>query len=106
MSSLTARDLSNVVTIERVGSVFSLLGCLFVLVTFSCSGAFRQRAINRMVFFATFGNMLTNIATLMTRSYTQDVDSFGCQLQGFLIQVYGILLPCSFPPGTTAYTLS
>ncbi|KAK0738059.1 hypothetical protein B0T18DRAFT_333868 [Schizothecium vesticola] len=87
-SSLTQQDLDNVVTIERVGSVFSLLGCLFVLVTFSCSSAFRQRAINRMVFFATFGNMLTNIATLMTRSYTSDVDSFGCQLQGFLIQVF------------------
>lgn len=41
-----------------------------------------------MVFFATFGNMLTNVATLMTRSYTPFIDSFGCQLQGFLIQVF------------------
>jgi hypothetical protein len=88
MGALTERDLEAVVNIERACSVFSLLGCVFVLVTFSCSAAFRLRAINRMVFFATFGNMLTNVATLMTRSYTPYVDSFGCQLQAFLIQVY------------------
>jgi hypothetical protein len=88
MGALTERDLEAVVNIERACSVFSLLGCVFVLVTFSCSAAFRLRAINRMVFFATFGNMLTNVATLMTRSYTSHVDSFGCQLQAFLIQVF------------------
>jgi hypothetical protein len=40
-----------------------------------------------MVFYATFGNMLTNVATLMTTSYLSNIDSFGCQLQAFLIQV-------------------
>jgi hypothetical protein len=87
-SRLSDLDTENIITIERACSVFSLLGCVFVLVTFSCSAAFRLRAINRMVFFATFGNMLTNVATLMTRSYTSSVDSFGCQFQAFLIQVY------------------
>ncbi|KAK5662475.1 hypothetical protein OQA88_8386 [Cercophora sp. LCS_1] len=86
--ALTEQELDAVVAIERICSVFSLMGCLLVIVTFSCSAAFRQRAINRMVFFATFGNMFTNVATLMTRSYTQSVDSFGCQLQSFLIQVF------------------
>ena len=42
---------------------------------------------NRLVFLATFGNMLTNVATLMTRSYTGSLNSFGCQFQAFLIQV-------------------
>jgi len=87
MAGITEEDAEAIIAIERVGSVFSLLGCLFVLVTFSCSSAFRLRAINRMVFFATFGNMFTNVATLMTRTYTPYVDSFGCQLQAFLIQV-------------------
>lgn len=32
--------------------------------------------------------MLTNVATLMTRTYTNNIDAFGCQLQGFLIQVF------------------
>ncbi|KAK1760203.1 cyclic AMP receptor 1 [Echria macrotheca] len=88
MRGITDSDADAIVAIERACSVLSLLGCVFVLLTFSCSEAFRQRAINRMVFFATFGNMLTNVATLMTRTYTSDVDSFGCQLQGFLIQVF------------------
>lgn len=87
MRGLSEQDADAIVAIERVCSVFSLMGCLLVLLTFSCSAAFRQRAINRMVFFATFGNMFTNVATLMTRTYTLDVDSFGCQLQSFLIQV-------------------
>lgn len=85
--SLTAEDTESVVVIERVCSILSLLGGLFVIISFSVSEAFRQRAINRMVFFATFGNMLTNVATLMTTSFTDATNSFGCQLQGFLIQV-------------------
>lgn len=87
MQGLSAEDAASVIAIERACSALSLMGCLFVLVTFSLSDAFRQRAINRMVFYATFGNMLTNVATLMTTSYTKSVDSFGCQLQAFLIQV-------------------
>ncbi|KAL2021858.1 hypothetical protein VTK56DRAFT_6453 [Thermocarpiscus australiensis] len=88
MGGLSAEDEDSIVAIERACSAVSLLGCLFVLVTFSVSDAFRKRAINRLVFYATFGNMLTNVATLMTRSYMHNLDSFGCQLQGFLIQVF------------------
>ncbi|KAK3984544.1 hypothetical protein QBC44DRAFT_12151 [Cladorrhinum sp. PSN332] len=88
MKSLSEHDTDLIVAIERGCSAISLIGCVFVLATFSCSDAFRQRAINRMVFYATFGNMLTNVATLMTRSFTLNDDSFGCQLQAFLIQVF------------------
>ncbi|KAH6623089.1 hypothetical protein F5144DRAFT_657239, partial [Chaetomium tenue] len=88
MRGLSPEDAASIIAIERACSALSLVGCLFVLVTFSLSDAFRQRAINRMVFYATFGNMLTNVATLMTTSFTHNVDSFGCQLQGFLIQVF------------------
>ena len=87
MQGLSAEDAASVIAIERACSALSLMGCLFVLMTFSLSDAFRQRAINRMVFYATFGNMLTNVATLMTTSYTDSVNSFGCQFQAFLIQV-------------------
>jgi hypothetical protein len=87
MSGLSDQDVSSIIAIERACSTLSLMGCVFVLVTFSVSDAFRQRAINRMVFYATFGNMLTNVGTLMTTSYINNVDSFGCQFQGFLIQV-------------------
>lgn len=87
MSGITPDEADVIVAIERICSVFSLLGCVFVLATFTFSPAFRQRAINRLVFLATFGNMLTNVATLMTRSYVGNLGSFGCQLQAFLIQV-------------------
>ncbi|KAH6847824.1 hypothetical protein B0I37DRAFT_152128 [Chaetomium sp. MPI-CAGE-AT-0009] len=88
MRGLSPEDAESIIAIERACSALSLAGCVFVLVTFSLSDAFRQRAINRLVFYATFGNMLTNVATLMTTSYTHSVDSFGCQLQAFLIQVF------------------
>lgn len=87
MRGLTPEDTQSIIAIERACSAISLAGCLFVLVTFSVSDAFRQRAINRMVFCATWGNFLVTVATLMTTSYTSSVDSFGCQLQAFLIQV-------------------
>ncbi|KAL1842949.1 hypothetical protein VTJ49DRAFT_3590 [Mycothermus thermophilus] len=88
MQGLSEADTARIIAIERGCSAISLMGCLFVLITFTVSDAFRQRAINRMVFYATFGNMLTNVATLMTTSFTHSVDSFGCQLQAFLIQVF------------------
>jgi hypothetical protein len=71
--------------IERVGSVLSLIGCVFIIITFTASTAFRK-PINRLVFYASFGNMLTNVATLIARAYTDSLNSAGCQLQGFLVQ--------------------
>ncbi|KAI1371533.1 family A G protein-coupled receptor-like protein [Hypoxylon crocopeplum] len=86
-ADLTAGELEAISIIERVGSVFSLLGCLFVIFTFSLSKAF-HKPINRLVFYASFGNMMTNVGTLMSREYVTRRDSFGCQFQGFLIQMF------------------
>lgn len=72
--------------IERTCSVFSLLGCGFIIATFCMSKAF-HKPINRLVFYASFGNAITNVATLMARSYIGDTNSAGCQLQAFLIQM-------------------
>ena len=74
-------------TIERACSIFSLLGCLFIIVTFSMSKAF-HKPINRLVFYASFGNSITNVATIMARSFIGDPNSVGCQTQAFLIQMY------------------
>ncbi|KAH8888787.1 family A G protein-coupled receptor-like protein [Thozetella sp. PMI_491] len=73
--------------IERVCSVFSLLGCVFIITTFCFSKAF-HKPINRLVFYASFGNLMTNVATLMAKTYILDIDSAGCQFQGFLIQMF------------------
>ncbi|KAJ2977985.1 hypothetical protein NQ176_g4066 [Zarea fungicola] len=74
--------------IARTCSVFSLLGCLFVIITFCTSKAFHQKPINRLVFYASFGNIMINIGTLMSRTYVDEVNSSGCQFQGFLLQMF------------------
>jgi hypothetical protein len=77
--------------IERTCSVFSLLGSMVVIGTFSVSKAF-HKPINRLVFYATFGNLATNVATLMARSFISDIESAACQFQAFLIQMCGASL--------------
>jgi hypothetical protein len=84
-TELSPGVLRAITIIERVGSVFSLTGCLFIIVTFLASKDF-HKPINRLVFYASFGNVLTNIATLIARAYTHELESVGCQIQGFLIQ--------------------
>ncbi|KAI0536701.1 G-protein coupled receptor [Xylaria digitata] len=79
--------LRAITIIERVGSVFSLLGCIFIIITFLSSSAFRK-PINRLIFYASFGNMAVNVGTLIARAYIDHENSVGCQIQGFLIQQF------------------
>ncbi|GAW16830.1 hypothetical protein EKO27_g7074 [Xylaria grammica] len=79
--------LRAITIIERIGSVFSLLGCIFIIVTYLSSSAFRK-PINRLVFYASFGNMAVNVGTLIAREYVDYENSPGCQIQGFLIQQF------------------
>ncbi|KAI0805552.1 G-protein coupled receptor [Xylaria sp. FL0064] len=79
--------LRAITVIERIGSVLSLLGCLFIVITFLSSSAFRK-PVNRLVFYASFGNMAVNVGTLIARAYVDDENSAGCQIQGFLIQQF------------------
>lgn len=48
---ITEQELQIFTIIERVVSVFSLLGCLFVITTFAMSKTF-HKPINRLVFYA------------------------------------------------------
>lgn len=86
-TNLTMKQLDAIGILERVCSVFSLLGSVFVIVTFILSKAF-HKPINRLVFYASFGNMLCNVGTLMSRTYLTQPDSVGCQFQGFLMQMF------------------
>lgn len=83
---LSEGQLIAISDIERACSVLSLLGSIFVIVTFTMSRSF-HKPVNRLVFYATFGNMMTNVGTLMSRSYLESPQSVGCQFQGFLIQM-------------------
>ncbi|EXK76537.1 hypothetical protein FOQG_18722 [Fusarium oxysporum f. sp. raphani 54005] len=95
--SLTQSQLDAISVIERVCSVFSLLGSIFVILTFIMSKAF-HKPINRLVFYASFGNMMTNVGTLMSKQYLSQPNSVGCQFQAFLIQW--------FMPADAFWTLS
>jgi hypothetical protein len=91
---MTGSQLEAISAIERGCSVLSLLGCVFIIVTFCSSRSF-HKPINRLVFYASFGNMMTNIGTLMSQTYMDNITSFGCQFQAFLIQLYGHIPPLS-----------
>ncbi|XTI84913.1 hypothetical protein V2W45_211194 [Cenococcum geophilum] len=71
---------------ERTMSVFSLIGSLFIISTFIAFPFFRK-PINRLVFYASIGNILCNIATLISTSGLDAGESSSlCQFQGVLIQ--------------------
>ena len=87
MPSLTHNQLSSLETTERVASCFSLVGTIFIFITFVSSPNFRK-PINRLVFYASWGNTLCNVATLMSESPIRlGQHSHLCQFQGFLIQM-------------------
>jgi hypothetical protein len=90
-SGLSPSELQGVTVLERVCSGFSLVGSMVVIATFCFSKAF-HKPINRLVFYATFGNLLTNVATLMARTFIEDPHSAGCQFQAFLIQMCALTI--------------
>ncbi|KFY44764.1 hypothetical protein V494_01334 [Pseudogymnoascus sp. VKM F-4513 (FW-928)] len=84
----TEWELDAIQTAERISSVLSIFGSFFVMVTFLSMSIFRK-PINRLVFYATIGNVITNVATLISRSsVTAGVGSPLCQLQAFIIQMF------------------
>lgn len=88
MTSLSQRQIQDIIITERISSIFSLVGASFVVVTFLLDDKFRK-PINRLVFYATFGNVVTNIATLISTSGIEaGSGSSLCQFQAFLIQWY------------------
>ncbi|KAL8791233.1 MAG: hypothetical protein Q9213_000190 [Squamulea squamosa] len=72
---------------ERVVSVFSIIGILFILVTFYFLSSF-NKPINRLVFYASFGNLGMNIACLISEDGILAGEASPlCQFQAFLIQM-------------------
>lgn len=87
VAQLTPNQLRSLETVERVASCFSLVGTVFIFVTFVSSSSFRK-PINRLVFAASWGNTVCNIATLLSQSGIRAGQaSHLCQFQGFLIQM-------------------
>ncbi|KAF7180002.1 hypothetical protein CNMCM7691_009055 [Aspergillus felis] len=85
-TQLSRHQQSVLSIIERVCSCVSVVGSGVVIATFISSREFRK-PINRLIFYASWGNVLSNVATLIAESSLQD-NSRGalCQFQGFMIQ--------------------
>lgn len=89
---LSGHQLSVMVTTERVNSCISLVAIFFVIVTFTFSSSF-NKPINRLIFFAGFGNVGSNIASLissagpLSSTNPQTISSL-CQFQAFLVQMF------------------
>ena len=88
VQQLTQSQLQDLETTERVASCFSLAGTLLILVAFLTSPAFRK-PVNRIMFYASIGNILCNIATLISRAGPRAGSlSHLCQFQAFMIQLF------------------
>ncbi|KAJ5495568.1 hypothetical protein N7539_000684 [Penicillium diatomitis] len=84
--SPTPQQLLAISITERVCSAVSLLGAFVIVTTFMSSWSFRK-PINRLVFYASWGNIMANLATLISQSGIHSgVDNPLCQFQAFLIQ--------------------
>ena len=92
MMSLTDAQLESLVVAERASSILSLIGTLTIIALFLTSTHF-QKPINRLIFYASIGNVLVNVGTLVSRAGIEaGLDSPLCQLQAFLIQMYATSL--------------
>ena len=81
-------ELLAIEIVERVVSILSLFGAILIISTFTTFPSLRK-PINRLVFYATFGNLLTNIATLISFSGIRRGDGSAlCIYQGFFIQMF------------------
>lgn len=84
--ALTSEQLRAISIAERVGGSFSLLGCVFIVITYCASASFR-RPVNRLIFYASFGNIFSAVASLISRDgVSRGPDSALCLAQAFFIQ--------------------
>ena len=88
MASLDESQINTLAIVERVATVPSLIGIAFIMATYLLGKDFNS-PINRLVYFASIGNLGMNIATLISMNGPLGgQNSVLCQIQAFLIQQY------------------
>ncbi|KAL8935883.1 MAG: hypothetical protein Q9211_004467 [Gyalolechia sp. 1 TL-2023] len=86
--ALTEGQASALAITERVVSVFSIIGIFFILFTFYFLKTF-HKPINRLIYFASFGNLGMNVACLIAENGISSGHTSGlCTFQAFLIQMF------------------
>jgi hypothetical protein len=90
--SLSEGQLFSISVAERVSSAVSLISAGTAALTFLWKKSFRT-PINRLIFYALCGNIILNIATLISKSSLEHgVGSSLCSFQAFLLQWF---VPCT-----------
>ncbi|KAL8672234.1 MAG: hypothetical protein Q9168_003306 [Polycauliona sp. 1 TL-2023] len=86
--TLTPEDRLMMALTERIISSVSILGILFILLTYMfCSGF--SKPINRLVFYAAWGNLGLCIVALISMDGPDAGDNSAlCQFQGFMVQLF------------------
>jgi hypothetical protein len=94
--SLSDNQFAAITAAERATSILSVIGTTIVISTFLSSSAFRK-PINRVVFYAAWANILTNVGTLISRTaiVQKEHGEALCRFQACMIQWYGPSRPLS-----------
>lgn len=114
--SVTPSQAHTLEVTEKVTSILSVVGASFIIGTFLLDSRFRK-PINRLVFYAAWGNLFANVGTLISRSgINLGVNSPLCQFQAFLIQWYvlspvrggteRVIMPYRFLPADALWTFA
>ncbi|OKL59706.1 hypothetical protein UA08_05140 [Talaromyces atroroseus] len=105
--SLTDHELAAITVAERTNSILSVIGTTVVIGTFLSSQAFRK-PINRVVFYASWANILTNVGTLISRSaiVRGEKATTLCRFQAFIIQWLTSERWCRFMPADALWTFA
>jgi len=83
----TTEQMQAMAITERVVSCFSIVGIVFIMSTYFFSSSF-DKPINRLVFFASWGNLGMNVAALISESGPLAGQASPlCQFQGFMVQM-------------------
>ena len=86
---LNPSQIATIVATERSFSVLSITASLFVIASFLGSNLF-QTPINRLIFYAAWGNILGDVAIIVARTGINNEDGALCQWQGFMINWFRI----------------
>ncbi|KAH8698345.1 hypothetical protein BGW36DRAFT_448258 [Talaromyces proteolyticus] len=88
MPTLTADQLWALAVTERVTSAISIVGILFIVSTYLLAPGF-NKPINRLIFFACFGNLGSNTAALISEIGPHaGARTAVCDFQAFLVQMF------------------
>lgn len=86
-SKLTPEQHLVMVLTERLISGVSIIGILFIILTYMFSSSF-SKPINRLVFYASWGNLgLCIVAMISLNGPDAGDNSPLCQFQGFMAQL-------------------